>query len=119
MSRKTGLPCWTARKYKTELDHDRHRAFQRARAQAHFRGHEWTMTYSDWQELWPEELWRQRGRGSDKLCFILIDPEKAYTRENVCVISRRNHLTIKNRRTHGRDVERILARAIHHLGPQP
>jgi len=78
------------------LTHDKHYAYLKHRSQAIYRGDDYNLTWEDWQELWPDELFLQRGRSSDSLCLMLVDRDCAWDMDNVEMVTRAE-LT---RRTH-------------------
>jgi hypothetical protein len=72
---------------------DKHRAWSRAKAQANFRKEEWLLEEQYWMnDLWPEHLWKRRGRSSDGLGITRWDREKAWTPENTFIVTRRGHV---------------------------
>ena len=76
--------------WKTGPDPVRHQKFiawGRARAQAHFRGEEWLLTFEDWETAWADE-WHRRGRGPDNLFLVRTDPELPWAIENVQRVDR-------------------------------
>lgn len=74
------------------IDHDKYYAWQKHHAQARFRKEEYALTWEDWQQLWPHELFVQRGRMPDDLSLIRIDPSQPWCMSNVEVVTRREHL---------------------------
>lgn len=65
---------------------------QRARAQAWFRGEEWYITELEYIDLWSkDDQYLLRGRSSNHLCMTRIDPEKAWTMDNIEIITREQH----------------------------
>ena len=73
------------------LDHDKHYAYLKHKAQAKYRGEDYTLTLSEWMTLWQSDLWLQRGRQTTSLCLQKIDVEKGWHLDNVEVVSRRKH----------------------------
>lgn len=78
--------------------HDLYYAWLKHRAQARFRGEGYHITFEQWQDLWPEELWEQRGRLSSSLCLSRIDFWSDWDISNVEIITRREHLQKKRKR---------------------
>lgn len=74
------------------VEHDKYYAYLKHKAQAKFRGEYHDLTWEQWQELWPTDLFLKRGRGVDDLCLSQIDPELGWTRNNLEVITRRLQL---------------------------
>ena len=79
------------------LTHEKYYAFLKHRAQAKFRNEDYCLTWDDWQELWDDETYLKRGRSADSLCLSRLDFESGWTRCNVHVISRREHLSVKRK----------------------
>lgn len=99
--------------YPDRFDRVRNKAWNRSRTQARFRGEPWELSFADYRDFWnTEEIWAQRGRGTDDLCMTRIDDELPWSRSNCCLITRINHLRLKNARFHGYDTEPFLAEAI-------
>lgn len=78
-------------KVQGEIPHQQFVCWQKAKAQAHFRGELWMLTFEDFQHLWLGR-WEQRGRGNADYCMTREDPEGAWERSNVSVIPRIDHL---------------------------
>lgn len=74
-----------------EVPHQQHIAYNRARAQAHFRGEYWDLTFEQFQAKW-QGLWHRRGRGNGDYCLTREDPDGAWTWSNVDCIPRLEHL---------------------------
>lgn len=74
-----------------EYTHSLYTPWQRAYSQAAFRGEDWDITFEQFLKLW-EGNWHKRGRGHDDLCMSRIDHEKAWTKKNVHLITRYDHL---------------------------
>jgi hypothetical protein len=71
------------------VEHDKYTAWSRARAQAHFRGEAWELTWPEWQQAWGDQ-WQRRGRTHDSLMLTRIDPLGAWKIDNVHLIDRRS-----------------------------
>lgn len=71
-------------------------AFLKHKAQARYRGESYTLTWPDWEALWRDDLWEQRGKGSRSLCLAQVDQEKGWHVNNVEIIERRDQVS----RTH-------------------
>jgi hypothetical protein len=72
---------------------------QKARAQAKFRGEDWQISEQDYIDLWMDrDQHLSKGRGRYDLTMTRIDPEKAWTVDNVHIITRIEHLRKSNRR---------------------
>ena len=80
------------------LSHDKHYAYLKHRAQANFRKEDYTLTLEEWQQLWTDERWLQRGRGTDNLCLQQVDPELGWHYHNVEIVTRRKHFADMKKR---------------------
>lgn len=82
--------------------HDMYTPWMKARAQAHFRGEDWELTFDDWVELWKDN-WLERGRARDAKCMSRRDPDGAWSPANTIVITRHEHLKLQaeHRRSSG------------------
>ncbi|CAB4153583.1 hypothetical protein UFOVP635_10 [uncultured Caudovirales phage] len=87
-----GRPRIHLRKNKDEEIHKKFMPWHRARAQANYRNEEWNISFEEWCMLWPEELWRQRGRASQEYALSRIDPKQPWNTSNAVVAPRREHL---------------------------
>lgn len=74
------------------FERERYYAFTKHRAQANFRNEPYELTHEDWCELWPQELFLQRGRGGLDLCLSRQCTACAWSKDNVRVVTRREHL---------------------------
>lgn len=70
------------------LHHQQYYAWLKHRSQAWYRGEEHFLTWQDWLEFWPPEVWHQRGRKGPDLCLTRIDPELAWEKSNCEIITR-------------------------------
>ena len=74
-------------------DKNRHQMYipwLRSRAQAKYRGEEWTLEFEHYFKVW-DGFWDQRGRDSEQLCMTRIDWEGDWTPENVELVTRKAH----------------------------
>ena len=60
----------------------------KAKAQAMYRGEEWTLTFEEFAELWKGQ-WQFRGRDTDDLCMTRTDIQKGWHRDNCEIVTRR------------------------------
>jgi len=80
------------------LAHDKHYGYLKHKAQARYRGEDYSLTLEDWMTMWTDELWLQRGRTSDSYCLQQIDAEQGWSVDNVEIVPRRKHFSdIKKR----------------------
>lgn len=79
------------------VDHKLYTDCQRARAQAWYRGEEWLITEQEYIELWRyQNQYQNKGRCRHNLCMVRIDPERAWHKDNVLIISRLQHFRTSN-----------------------
>lgn len=71
--------------------HDQFVSWQRAKAQANFRGEVWLLSFEQYQEAWQGQ-WSLRGRCRGDHCLTRIDPEGAWEPSNLSVMPRIEHL---------------------------
>lgn len=71
----------------------------RARAQAHYRKEEWTITNPEWNELWLEdERYLQKGKQIESLMIVRSDLDGDWDIDNVEIITRREwHKRLRGR----------------------
>jgi hypothetical protein len=60
----------------------------KAKAQAMYRGEDWTLTFDQFAELWRDQ-WQFRGRDGDDLCMTRTDTEKGWHRDNCEIVTRK------------------------------
>jgi len=70
------------------VEHDKYYSFLKHRTQAVYRGESHSLTWDDWERLWPTEQWLQRGRTKHSLCLMQLDPEAGWHTYNVEVVER-------------------------------
>lgn len=76
-------------KYPDRFDHERHIAYLRFVCQCRYRGEAIKITMKQWFEIWHDPaVWDRRGRGSNALCLMRLDPEKPWTKKNSVIIER-------------------------------
>jgi len=74
------------------IDHVLYTDCQRARAQARYRGEEWTITEQQFIDIWrTDDLYLNKGRSPQHLCMTRIDPSQGWHVDNVHIISRHTH----------------------------
>jgi hypothetical protein len=71
-------------------------AYLKHRSQARYRGESYSLTWPEWETLWRDDLWDQRGKGSESLCLAQCDVTKGWHVNNVEIIPRREQVS----RTH-------------------
>lgn len=81
------------RVYMDPDQHQQHWAWLRKKAQAVFRGEQWTLTIEEWFKLWEDSgMWHNRGRHKDASAVFKIDPNKGWHAWNVEVCNRSKKL---------------------------
>ena len=74
------------------VDHRLYIDCQRARAQAWYRGQDWTITEQQYIDIWRTNDWyKLKGRGLGSVCLSRIDPEKGWHIDNVEIVERFKH----------------------------
>jgi hypothetical protein len=77
--------------------HEKFVCWQRMRAQAHYRGEKYQLTFEDFESVWADQ-WHRRGRHSEDLCITRKNPKLPWKLNNVQLMSRAEHV----RTTHSR-----------------
>lgn len=72
------------------ISHEQYTAWGRSRAQAHFRGEEWHLTFEEYQQIWAGQ-WHLRGRTRNTLCMSRSDNDLPWSRNNCDIITRAEH----------------------------
>lgn len=85
----TGPDLYRRNKYYAYLKH---------RAQASYRGESYSLTWEDWETLWSDDLWEQRGKSAESLCLAQCDITLGWHVNNVEIIPRKQQVS----RTHKR-----------------
>ena len=75
-----------------EIEHDKYYAWLKHRCQAKYRGEDYSLTWEQWQTLWPNDKWFERGRSKHSLCLIQIDRAAGWHYNNVEVVERVEYL---------------------------
>ena len=79
----------------TEYLRNKYYAYLKHRAQARHRSEDYTLTWEDWHELWTEDSWQCRGRRVTDLCLGRLDWAEGWHKNNVRVMTRRQHFDIR------------------------
>ena len=80
------------------IAHDKHYGYLKHKAQAKYRGEDYSLTWAEWLDMWTDELWVQRGRTADSYCLQKIDVKKGWAVDNVEIVTRLKHFSdIKKR----------------------
>lgn len=68
-----------------ELTREKYYAWLKHRCQARYRKEEYHLEWADWQNLWSDELFLNRGRGANNVSLSRIDLNEPWTVDN-CTI---------------------------------
>jgi len=75
--------------YPDDIKHAQHWAWLRKKAQATYRGEDWTLSIDEWFKIWDESgQWDNRGRHRHSSAMFMIDPEKGWHVWNVAIFDR-------------------------------
>lgn len=74
------------------ITHDKYYAYMKHKAQAKYRGEDYSLTWEQWDQLWPTELFVRRGRKSHDLVLMQTDTDLGWHQTNVSVVERIEHL---------------------------
>lgn len=77
------------------INRDKYYAYLKHKAQANYRGEAYFLTWEDWQQIWPNDLWLKRGRKIDDLCLTRPTFAGPWSMQTVEVTSRRQHFLYK------------------------
>lgn len=76
---------------------DKYYAWLKHKAQARFRNEDYELTWSEWESIWSEAAWNNRGRTSSSTCLQRIDRDLGWCVDNCELVSRHQHLSSKRR----------------------
>jgi hypothetical protein len=71
---------------------DQYYGWLKHRAQAKFRGEDYTLTKEEWFDYWKDGAWAQRGRQPHNLSLVQIDPDLGWHKSNCEVVLRIEYL---------------------------
>lgn len=71
--------------------HEKYYAYLKHRCQAKFRKEQHSLTWEQWEQLWPDHLWAQRGRSIDSLCLQQIEPGAGWHEHTVEIVTKKQH----------------------------
>lgn len=66
-------------------------AFLKHRSQAVYRKEPYALSWNDWQQLWPDDKFVQRGKQGDSLCIVRKDYDEEWSMANCEVITKTQH----------------------------
>lgn len=67
------------------IEHDKYYGWKKHQSQARFRGEEYELTWEDWQQLWPTDLWIKRGRTKDSYTMYRRNNKEPWSLSNVVI----------------------------------
>ena len=67
--------------------HDQYNAWHKARAQAHYRGEQYDISFEDWVYIWGTN-WSRRGRTPDSLVLMRRRWQEPWSRRNAQLVDR-------------------------------
>jgi len=73
------------------IEHKKYLNWLQQKNQAQFRKETWELTFEVWKEIWGED-WHNKGRASDNFCMTRIDDKAAWTKDNIEILTRREHV---------------------------
>ena len=74
-----------------EFKHSMYHPWQMSKAQAVFRNEEWNLSFDEYYNIW-KDYWHNRGKKVYEYCQSREDPEGAWDKDNMVIITRREHL---------------------------
>lgn len=77
--------------------HDKYYAWLKHRSQARYRGEPHSLTWDEWESLWTDQLWAERGRTIDSMCLQQIELGEGWHFNNVEIVTRRQHFKMAKR----------------------
>jgi hypothetical protein len=84
------------------LVHRKYFPWHCARSQAHYRGEKYFISFEEFCEMWTDDLWERRGRKSDELAMIRLDPRLPWSIGNCAIVTRKEQLGKDNRARRGK-----------------
>lgn len=76
---------------------DKYYGYLKHRAQARYRKEEYSLTWEQWENIWTDDAWLQRGRGVDNLCLQQQLVGDGWHVHNVEIVTRKQHLQSKRK----------------------
>lgn len=80
--------------WKSGPDHTRHEIYKvwlTTKAQASFRQESWQLDFEDFYNIWLPH-WDNRGRKGTNVCLTRDDVEGCWSKDNVIIMTRREHI---------------------------
>jgi hypothetical protein len=73
------------------IEHRKYLNWLQQKNQAQYRKESWHLDFETWKQIWGDDF-MHKGRGSSDLCMTRIDDSGAWSRDNVEIITRRDHV---------------------------
>ena len=103
MGRKNGIYPQIWLSGPDPIDHKLYNDCQRARAQAWYRGEDWTITEAEYIQLWRQnDNYKHKGRAREDLCLVRRDYDLGWHLDNVEIRTRLEHYQICSREKIGK-----------------
>jgi len=74
------------------LRREKYYAYLKHKAQCNFRGEDYELTWQDWETMWSDQQFLQRGKTVDSLCLTRIDYDLPWAEYNCQIVTRKDHL---------------------------
>jgi hypothetical protein len=84
------------------LRHKQYQVWLQQKNQAQFRKEGWQLDFEPWLDMW-RDLWPQRGRATDEYCMTRVDTDLPWSKDNVMIITRKEHGRIQGLRRMGQN----------------
>jgi hypothetical protein len=81
------------RRFQDPVLHDLYYGFLKHRAQARFRQEPHSLSWRQWQILWPDSMWKKRGRGPRSLRLAQKNPKLGWSLKNCEVVEHGTHMS--------------------------
>jgi hypothetical protein len=73
------------------VEHKKYLNWIQQKNQANFRKEGWELSFEVWKEIWGDKF-HNKGRASEDYCMTRRDDQAAWTRDNVEILTRREHV---------------------------
>ncbi len=84
--------CVHLRKFQDPIQHDKYYGYLKHRAQAAHRQEPHSLSWRQWQTLWPHSLWKKRGRGPRSLRLAQKNSKLGWSLKNCEVVEHSSHM---------------------------
>jgi len=87
--------CWKSGP--DPIEHKKYLNWLQQKTQANFRKEKWEVDFETWKDIWGED-WHNKGRASDNLRMTRIDDRGAWCRDNIEILTRKEHVIKQGQR---------------------